>query len=305
MGPAPKCHFVTGVLKFAKLGFLRFWKPITLCVYFWLRWGLKQSCSPHWDLSNGMCHITWMQVNQGNSWLLMVGNQIANLTSNLSFGHNLCFKYSNESCKPILDIYVSRVLQWYNELFNPMSFDPYNRFLKIQESIEILIPKVGAHLGVWGFIPSHSPTLPRAWNVTSKLQSWPAPLQALTLVASPRLRLQHLSSSCFSLMLLLFLRNVIFIPPWHRVYSSSTLFLFFFNVACPFPRRCSFSLMLFLLFFYAVPAPLWCYSCSSWCGCYYLTPLLLSFFFLSCCFSFQQCWCSSYFKMVRPPFMFL
>jgi hypothetical protein len=29
-----------------------------------------------------------------------------------------------------------------------MGFDPYNRFLKIQESIETLTPKVGAHLGV-------------------------------------------------------------------------------------------------------------------------------------------------------------
>jgi len=31
-----------------------------------------------------------------------------------------------------------------------MSFDPYNHLLKIRESIKILIPKVGAHLGVWG-----------------------------------------------------------------------------------------------------------------------------------------------------------
>jgi hypothetical protein len=31
-----------------------------------------------------------------------------------------------------------------------MSFDPYNRLLKIQKSIKTLIPKVGAHLGMWG-----------------------------------------------------------------------------------------------------------------------------------------------------------
>ncbi len=30
-----------------------------------------------------------------------------------------------------------------------MRFDPYNYSLKIQESIETLIPKVGAHLGVF------------------------------------------------------------------------------------------------------------------------------------------------------------
>jgi hypothetical protein len=46
-----------------------------------------------------------------------------------------------------------------------MGFDPYNRFLKIRESIGTLTPKVGAQLWVWRFIPSHFPTLPRAWNV--------------------------------------------------------------------------------------------------------------------------------------------
>jgi hypothetical protein len=40
-----------------------------------------------------------------------------------------------------------------------MGFDPYNRFLKIQESIKTPTPKVGAHLKVWGFIFSHFPTL--------------------------------------------------------------------------------------------------------------------------------------------------
>jgi hypothetical protein len=51
-------------------------------------------------------------------------------------------------------IYISKAFQWYKELFNPMSFDPYNYLLKIRESIKTLIPKVGAHLGVCGFIPS-------------------------------------------------------------------------------------------------------------------------------------------------------
>ncbi len=40
-----------------------------------------------------------------------------------------------------------------------MSFDPYNHSLKIWEFTGILIPKVGAHLGMCGFIPSHPPTL--------------------------------------------------------------------------------------------------------------------------------------------------
>jgi hypothetical protein len=42
-----------------------------------------------------------------------------------------------------------------------MIFDPYNRPLKIRESIEAPIPKVEVrvHLGEWRFIPSHSLTL--------------------------------------------------------------------------------------------------------------------------------------------------
>jgi hypothetical protein len=119
---------------------------------------MKQSCSPRQDLSNNMWHATSKviaQVNQGDSWLFVLGSQIVNLIPNPSFGHNLCFKYPNGSWNPILDIYVSRTFQWYKELFNPMSFDPYNHFLKIQESIETPIPKVGAHLGMWGFTFIH------------------------------------------------------------------------------------------------------------------------------------------------------
>jgi hypothetical protein len=41
-----------------------------------------------------------------------------------------------------------------------MSFDLYNRLLKIRKSIGTLTPKVRAHLGVWGSFPHiflHSP----------------------------------------------------------------------------------------------------------------------------------------------------
>jgi hypothetical protein len=43
-----------------------------------------------------------------------------------------------------------------------MGFNPYNCSMKIQEYIEIPTPKVGVHLGVWRFIPSHSPALPHS-----------------------------------------------------------------------------------------------------------------------------------------------
>jgi hypothetical protein len=72
-----------------------------------------------------------------------------------------------------------------------MSLDPWSRTLKIWESIGTPTPKVWAHLGVWRFIPSHSPTLSRAWNVTLELPSWPTPLHALALVVGPRSGLQQ------------------------------------------------------------------------------------------------------------------
>jgi hypothetical protein len=86
-----------GVPKFSELKLQQLWGAITFCADLKLKWGLKQSCSPCLEHSNPMWHVTWMKVNQGDSWLLMVGSQIVFLTPNLSFGYNLCFKYPNGS----------------------------------------------------------------------------------------------------------------------------------------------------------------------------------------------------------------
>ncbi len=111
------------------------------------------------------------------------------MSFSLSFGHNLCFNHPNGSCEPISYIYVPRAFQWYKELHNSMGFDPCNCSMKIHEFIGTLTLKVGAHLGVWEFIQSHSPTLLGAWDVIPKLHSWLAPLQTFALITSPRLRL--------------------------------------------------------------------------------------------------------------------
>jgi hypothetical protein len=72
-----------------------------------LQWGPKQSCSFCWNLYNSMSQATCTQRSQGDSQLLMVKSQIANLTPGLSFGYNLCFRCPNGSYEPILDIYIS------------------------------------------------------------------------------------------------------------------------------------------------------------------------------------------------------
>jgi hypothetical protein len=198
-GPAPKCHFVLGPPSgspeipingiLTTLGAHNFvWKP-TIDKRFWAKLYLS-SRSFQWYVAR---HLNarksrWFLTFSGFGF--WVGSQIGNLTPGFSFGHNLCLKCPNGSCKPILNIYVPRNFQWYKENFNLLGFDLCNFFIKIQESTETPTPKVGAPLGVWRFIPSHSHTLLGTWNVTLGLPSWPTPLQALPLVANPRLGLR-------------------------------------------------------------------------------------------------------------------
>jgi len=135
-----------------KLRLLLLWKFIALCVNLRLMWALKKSCSPHWKLSKSMWHMTYLQGNQGDFRLF------SNLSLDPSFGHNLCFKYPNASCEPILHIYIPLTFLWYKELFNAMGFNAYSHSLEIRESIETPTSKVGIHLWVWRFIPSFSHT---------------------------------------------------------------------------------------------------------------------------------------------------
>ncbi len=116
-------------------------------------------------------------------------SQIDNLIPDPSFGHNLCFKCPNDQCEPILNIYVLRDFQWYKKRHKPLSFDPSNRSLKFWESTETPSPKVGVALGVWGFTPSHFPTLPKVCDVTPGLPLGPHSCNPFALVASPKLGL--------------------------------------------------------------------------------------------------------------------
>ncbi len=154
-------------------------KPHNLRADLGSKCGLKQSCSSRWELSNGMWHVVYSQVNRVDSQLLVVGSQIANLTPGLSFAHNLCFRCLNESCKPILDIYTSIAFQWYKELLEAKSFDPCNRALKIWESFRDSNSQHGSSLGS---VRVHSLTLfalPRACGVLPGLPLGPQPCNPL------------------------------------------------------------------------------------------------------------------------------
>jgi hypothetical protein len=99
------------VPKSRQLGFPQLWSPITLRVNLGLKCNMKQSCSSHREISNGMLHVVCKQVNRVDSQLFLVGSQIGSLTLSPSFGHNLCFRCLNEQCEPISDIYVPRAFQ--------------------------------------------------------------------------------------------------------------------------------------------------------------------------------------------------
>jgi hypothetical protein len=100
-----------------------------------------------------MSHIAYTQWNRVDSWLLVVRNQIANLTSSLSFCHNLCYRCPNDSSKPNFDMYILIAFLWYKERLNARCFDPWNWTLKFWESRKIHNDALPSH-GVkpnWGF----------------------------------------------------------------------------------------------------------------------------------------------------------
>jgi hypothetical protein len=95
---------------------------------------LNQSCSSRRELSNAMLHSSRRRHKEVDSRILVVGSQIANLTPNPSFAHNLGCRCLNGQCEAIFDIYVSRPFQWHQAHPNARCFSPCYRALNIRES---------------------------------------------------------------------------------------------------------------------------------------------------------------------------
>jgi len=123
-----------GVPKLFRFGLPGFCAVITICLDLRLGWGLKQTCSSSWQLSNGVSHSTFTNQGRVDSRLLVVGSQTTNLTLGPSFCHNLCCRCPNGPCEPIFDIYISLSFQWCKERPNVRCLNPCNWTLKFRES---------------------------------------------------------------------------------------------------------------------------------------------------------------------------
>jgi hypothetical protein len=91
----------------------------------------------------------------------MIKNQTDTFISDLSFGHNLCYKYSNGSCEPILDIYVLRTFQWYKEVFNLMGLTFQIVIWRFRNPSGFQFPKWKS---TWECVGSFLHTFPHSWE---------------------------------------------------------------------------------------------------------------------------------------------
>jgi hypothetical protein len=113
------------VPKRSRIALPRFWASITSCSDLWLGWGLKQSCSSLWELSNAMPHFSYRHREEVDSRLLgpSFAHNLGCRSKWLMRGHfgHLHFKtFPMTSRKP-----------------NARCFDPFNRALNFQESRRI------------------------------------------------------------------------------------------------------------------------------------------------------------------------
>jgi hypothetical protein len=93
----------SGVPKLSRFALPGLWTSITSCPNLRLGWGLKQSCSSLWELSNAMLHSSCRRLIWVDSWFLVIRSQIANLIPCPSFAHNLSCRCLNGSCEAISD----------------------------------------------------------------------------------------------------------------------------------------------------------------------------------------------------------
>jgi len=101
-----------GVPKSYKLGLLWLWSTITLRAKLGLKCTMKQSCNVHQELSNGMSHTVFRQVNRVDSWLFWLEVKLAVWLPTLLL---------TITC--VLDIQMSNAISFQTSTFQELSND--------------------------------------------------------------------------------------------------------------------------------------------------------------------------------------
>ncbi len=134
-----------GVLKLSRFGLLGLCKLITFCSNLWLEWGLKQTSSSLWELSNNLLHSTCTRQGQVNSWLLVVGSQIASLIFDLFFAITCAENVQMAHARP----FSTSTLRY---IFNDINNVSRRGVWPLQSNFEVLrVPEDSQDpiLGVW------------------------------------------------------------------------------------------------------------------------------------------------------------
>jgi hypothetical protein len=93
-----------GVPGLSRFGLPELWEVTTPDSDLGLEQDLKKTCSSPQELSNSVLHSFCTPRGRVDYRLFVVRSQIASLTPDPSFDHNLCCKCLNGPCKAIFDI---------------------------------------------------------------------------------------------------------------------------------------------------------------------------------------------------------
>ncbi len=150
-----------------------------------------------------------------------------------------------------------------------MAFDPCNHPLKIWESIGTTIPKMGVHLGVWGFIPLHSFALrehemclwasPLARNLASPCFGHEPKAKVTTLylqwcmltMLQPKWQMLHLSFTFVSCLLCL-------------QFVNGAIMIFFISVVGHFEPSIKHTLVVWACLYFSIDGKHWIPSKFYW-----------------------------------------
>ncbi len=150
------------------------------------------------------------------SHVLMLENQVANLTPNLSFGHNFYLITLIRKCEPIFNIYNFRIFDgiWGTQFEPSLLLSIYKFLTKIQNSWRTIIFKMFFIWNFFGFLSLHCPTLVGVW-LSTKMWMWlsiktlfkHAPILCFNLGCKPKARITKVSilvvALCMSIPLLI------------------------------------------------------------------------------------------------------